>query len=327
MEAILSVRDLIVGFRGTGGPVRAVDGVSFDIYPGETLGIIGESGSGKSVTALAMLSLIQRRSLAVLSGQALFNGKDLLSMDRRQVRGIRGSEIAMIFQEPMTSLNPVLRVGWQIAEVLVRHRDLSRRDAMRTAIELMDQVGIPACEKRAMEYPYQLSGGMRQRIMIAMAMACQPKLLIADEPTTALDVTVQAQILSLIDELKRRSGTSIMLITHDFGVVAQATDRTAVMYGGRLVEQSETIRLFEAPRHPYSAALISAIPRLGAKKPGVNVRLPEVPGVVPRLVGGHHYCSFAPRCAYRFRRCLEAQPGLTNVQPNGKVRCFLYEAS
>ena len=323
---VLSVNDLVVHLRSGDGPVRAVDGVSFDICPGETVGLVGESGSGKSITALSILSLIPKNNIGFRAGRVLFEGADLNTMSDSEVRSIRGNKIGMIFQEPMTSLNPVLTIGKQIGESLVRHRGMSSRDAEAEAIQLLDRVGIPSAKERVREYPHQLSGGMRQRAMIAIAIACKPKLLIADEPTTALDVTIQAQILELIDELKRELDMGVLMITHNFGVVAQTADRTAVMYAGRIVEQADTTSLFDGPAHPYTAGLLAAMPRLGAKASSGRHRLKEIPGIVPRLTEERSYCAFAARCNYRVDACLRAQPDITLTTAGHQVRCYAPQA-
>jgi peptide/nickel transport system ATP-binding protein len=321
-QPILSVRDLRMHLRSSEGAVRAVDNVSFDVMPGETLGLVGESGSGKSITALSVMGLIAKGNISETSGSIHFAGDDLTARTPREMRAIRGRDIAMIFQEPMTSLNPVMRIGRQISESLVRHKGYSQRAAEADAVELLYKVGIPSPKARVREFPHQLSGGMRQRAMIAMAIACQPKLLIADEPTTALDVTIQAQILQLIDDLKRELNMGVLLITHNFGVVAQTADRTAVMYAGRIVEQAPTIELFEAPGHPYTQGLLAAMPRIGMRAAGGPARLTEIAGIVPRLTEKRHYCSFAPRCKLRFEPCFEAQPASTPMAPDHRVRCY-----
>ncbi|WP_411956276.1 ABC transporter ATP-binding protein [Arvimicrobium flavum] len=323
---VLSVRDLVVHLRSGDGPVRAVDGVSFEIRPGETVGLVGESGSGKSITALSILSLIPRNNIGFRSGSVLFEGTDLNTMSDRDVRSVRGNRIGMIFQEPMTSLNPVLTIGRQIGESLVRHRGLSDREAELDAIQLLDRVGIPSAKARVREYPHQLSGGMRQRAMIAIAIACKPKLLIADEPTTALDVTIQAQILELIDELKRELDMGVLMITHNFGVVAQTADRTAVMYAGRIVEQADTVSLFDGPAHPYTAGLLAAMPRLGAKAASGRHKLREIPGIVPRLTVERQHCAFAARCSHRVEACLSSQPSISVTEAGHQVRCFVPQA-
>jgi len=319
---VLSVNELVVHLHSGEGLVRAVDGVSFDIRPGETVGLVGESGSGKSITALAIMSLIPKKNIGFRGGRVLFDGADLNTMSDGEMRSIRGNQIGMIFQEPMTSLNPVLTIGRQIGESLVRHRGMSNREAELEAIRLLDRVGIPSAAERVREYPHQLSGGMRQRAMIAIAIACKPKLLIADEPTTALDVTIQAQILELIDELKRELNMGVLMITHNFGVVAQTANRTAVMYAGRIVEQAETTSLFDGPAHPYTAGLLAAMPRLGTKALAGRHRLKEIPGIVPRLTEARRHCAFAARCNHRIQACLGAQPDITLTATGHQVRCF-----
>ena len=308
--------------RSSEGVIRAVDGVSFDVHPGETLGLVGESGSGKSITALSLMGLIAKDNIASFSGRTQFDGADLAAKSAREMRAIRGKSIGMIFQEPMTSLNPVMRIGAQISESLIRHNGISSRAAEAEAVDLLNKVGIPSPKERVREFPHQLSGGMRQRAMIAMAIACRPKLLIADEPTTALDVTIQAQILQLIDDLKRELNMGVLLITHNFGVVAQTADRTAVMYAGRIVEQAPTVELFEDPSHPYTRGLLRAMPRLGGRAQGTHQRLTEIPGIVPRLSEARRYCSFAPRCDRRFEPCFEDQPATTTIGEAHEVRCY-----
>src|SRR5271156_1848314 len=284
-EPILEVADLRTWFFTRDGVVRAVDGVSFHVIPGETLAIVGESGCGKSVTALSVLRLIPSPPGRIVSGMIRFAGRDLLSLGEAEMRDVRGNEISMIFQEPMTSLNPVLTIGHQIAETLTLHQGLSRRAALDRAIEMLTLVRIPEAERRIRQYPHQLSGGMRQRVMIAMALSCNPKVLIADEPTTALDVTIQAQILNLMHELKQKLGTAVILITHDLGVVAETAQRVVVMYAGRKVEEAPVEVLFEEPLHPYTRGLMRAIPRLDveADAAGTRPRLQEIPGLVPNL--------------------------------------------
>src|SRR6266481_1813403 len=282
-EPILEVADLRTWFFTRDGVVRAVDGVSFHVIPGETLAIVGESGCGKSVTALSILRLIPSPPGRIVSGMIRFAGRDLLGLGEAQMREVRGNEISMIFQEPMTSLNPVLTIGHQIAETLTLHQGLDRRAALDRAVDMLRLVHIPEARRRIGEYPHQLSGGMRQRVMIAMALACNPKLLIDDEPTTALDVTIQAQILQLMLDLKRRVGAAIILITHDLGVVAEVAERVMVMYAGRKVEEAPVAELFRSPRHPYTQGLLSAVPKLGSSLSGIETRLAEIPGVVPSL--------------------------------------------
>ncbi len=304
---LLEVRDLSVSFRTEAGLVRAVDHVSFSLYPGEILGIVGESGSGKSVTAMTVLRLI-RDPNAQFEGQALYKGRDLMALAPKEMRKVSGAEIAMIFQDPMSSLNPVYRIGWQVAEQIREHEHLSSREARGRAIELLDAVGIPNARGRVDDYPHQFSGGMRQRVMIAMALSCNPDLVIADEPTTALDVTIQAQILALLRRLRDDFGSTVVLITHDMGVLADIADRMLVMYAGRVVEQGTKKMLFEDPQHPYTWGLIGATPRLDRPKPR---RLAAIAGAPPSLINLPDGCSFRPRCAYEFDRCRE-DPELTD---------------
>ncbi len=304
---LLEVRDLGVSFRTEAGLVRAVDRVSFVLHPGEVLGIVGESGSGKSVTAMSILRLI-RDPNAVFTGQALFEGQDLMSLAPREMRKVRGAKIAMIFQDPMSSLNPVYRVGWQIAEQVREHEQSSRQEARRRAVELLGEVGIPNARSRVDDYPHQFSGGMRQRVMIAMALSCHPDLVIADEPTTALDVTIQAQILALLRRLRDDFGSTVVLITHDMGVLADIADRMLVMYAGRIVEQGAKRAVFADPQHPYAWGLLGATPRLDRPKPR---RLLAIPGAPPSLIDLPAGCHFRPRCDYAFDRCVE-DPALTD---------------
>ena len=321
MNSLLSVENLRTHFFTRDGVVRAVDGVSFAVYPGETLAVVGESGCGKSVTALSVLRLIASPPGKILSGKLLFEGKNLLELDEAEMRKLRGNEISMIFQEPMTSLNPVLTVGTQIAEALRVHRGLDRGEALAGAVDMLRQVDIPEPERRAGEYPHQLSGGMRQRVMIAMALACRPRLLIADEPTTALDVTIQAQILDLMRALKEKSGAAIVLITHDLGVVAEMAQRVVVMYAGRKVEEAPVDSLFAQPRHPYTRGLLASIPRLGEAARGAR-RLAEIPGVVPSLKEEIAGCIFAPRCPHATERCRREYPPLEEKSEGHRVACW-----
>ncbi len=318
---LLEVEGLKTHFFTRDGVVRAVDGVSFSIQPGETLALVGESGCGKSVTSLSILRLIASPPGRTVAGAIRFNGRDLLGLSERAMRKVRGNEISMIFQEPMTSLNPVLTVGRQIAEALVLHRGLDRAQANARAIEMLRLVNIPEAARRAEEYPHQMSGGMRQRVMIAMALACDPKLLIADEPTTALDVTIQAQILDLMRALKDKTGAAIMLITHDLGVVAEMAQRVVVMYAGRKVEEAAVNDLFERPRHPYTRGLMHSIPKLGAAKT-VRGRLAEIPGMVPSLREPIAGCAFAARCAYAVERCRVEAPPLEAKAQGHTVACW-----
>jgi peptide/nickel transport system ATP-binding protein len=308
--AVLEVEGLSTVFFTRRGLLRAVDDVSFSLKRGETLGVVGESGCGKSMTALSLLRLVPDPPGRIVGGRVLLDGRDLLRLDEAEMRAVRGNDISMIFQEPMTSLNPVLAIGRQVAEAIRLHQDLSASDARDKAVEMLRQVRIPEPEQRAREYPHQLSGGMRQRAMIAMALACNPKVLIADEPTTALDVTIQAQILDLILGLQAELGTAIILITHDLGVVAETAQRVIVMYAGRKVEEAGIEALFAAPRHPYTQALMGSIPRLtvmgGAA--AAPARLKEIPGMVPSLIDLPPGCAFAPRCSFADARCRAEYP-------------------
>jgi peptide/nickel transport system ATP-binding protein len=315
---LLDVSDLSVRFDTDDGTVHAVDGLSFTLHEREVLGIVGESGCGKSVSAMSLLRLLPET--ATVTGRALFAGEDLLTVPDARMRRIRGREISFVFQEPMTSLNPVFTVGKQIGEVLQRHLGLSRGAARARTIELLDLVRIPAPERRIDEYPHQLSGGMRQRVMIAMALACDPKVLIADEPTTALDVTIQAGILDLMRELRERLGTAIVLITHNLGVVADVADRVVVMYAGRKAEEAPVHDLFAFPQHPYTIGLLGAIPRAGGGTE--NGRLREIPGRVPSLAELPAYCAFAPRCPRADELSRSSVPELREVRPGHAVACF-----
>ena len=320
---VLDIRDLRTQFDTRDGVVRAVDGLSLTIGRGETLGVVGESGCGKSVTALSVLRLVPAATARIVSGSVRFDGTDLLLLDRAAMRAIRGNRISMIFQEPMTSLNPVMTVGRQIAETVALHKNVPRRAAMDRAIEMLALVKIPDARRRAGEYPHQLSGGMRQRVMIAIAMACSPALLIADEPTTALDVTIQAQVLQLMLEMKERTGAAVMLITHDLGVIAETAQRVVVMYAGRKVEEAPVRALFAHPRHPYTRGLIASIPRLnrdGTETHGA--RLTEIPGMVPSLTSAIAGCTFAPRCAYATEQCRTAHPPEIEAAPGHFVACW-----
>jgi peptide/nickel transport system ATP-binding protein len=320
---LLEVEDLRTYFFTRDGVVRAVDGISFSVAPGETLAIVGESGCGKSVTSLSILRLIASPPGRTVSGRVLFEGRDLLELSEPDMRRVRGDAISMIFQEPMTSLNPVLTIGQQIAEVLMLHRGLSREAALQRSVEMLRLVRMPEPERRVAQYPHQLSGGMRQRVMIATALACEPRLLIADEPTTALDVTIQAQILDLMRELKDRTGAAIMLITHDLGVVAEMAQRVVVMYAGRKVEEAPVADLFGRPRHPYTRGLLDSIPKLGAAaQNGALKRLREIPGTVPSLAEPIVGCAFAPRCAYATLRCQNEYPPLEEKAPGHHVACW-----
>jgi peptide/nickel transport system ATP-binding protein len=318
--ALLEVENLQTHFRTPDGVNRAVDGVSFDVAAGETLAIVGESGCGKSVTAMSILRLIPEPP-GKIAGSIRFQGKDLLKLSEPEMQAIRGNEISMIFQEPMTSLNPVLNVGRQIGETLRLHQGLSARDAEAKAVEMLTLVGIPEPQRRVREYPHQLSGGMRQRVMIAIALACNPKLLIADEPTTALDVTIQAQILDLMRDLKHRVGAAIVLITHDLGVVAEVAERVVVMYAGRKVEEAPVGPLFRSPRHPYTQGLLGSVPKLGSSLTGTETRLAEIPGMVPSLKTKIPGCVFASRCLYATDLCVQVAPALELKAPGHAAAC------
>jgi peptide/nickel transport system ATP-binding protein len=317
-EPLLAVDNLTTVFDVPGHPVVAVDRVSFDIKKGETLGLVGESGSGKSVTAFSILQLLQSPGRST-GGRIWFQGRDLLSLPEAEMRRVRGAGIGLIFQEPMAALNPVMRVGAQIAEALRVHGMASRRDARARAIELLRAVRISEPDKRVDDYPHQLSGGMRQRVMIAIALACRPPLLIADEPTTALDVTVQAQILDLLREMRAEFDLSLLLITHDLGVIAETADRVAVMYAGRIVETGPVRDLFRAPKHPYTQGLLASIPGEGA-----GSRLRAIEGVVPNLALLPPGCTFAPRCPHRMPVCTTAVPALVELSPDHSARCYLH---
>ncbi len=317
-EPILAVEDLHVQFWTGRGTVHAVNGISFEIAPGETLGIVGESGCGKSVTSLALLGILPRAG-KVTRGTATFGGRDLLKLKDEQLRTVRGREIGMIFQDPMTSLNPVLTIGKQIREPLEAHFGMDREQADKRAVELLDQVGIPSARQRLKDYPHQFSGGMRQRAMIAMALTCEPKLLIADEPTTALDVTIQAQILELLKELVAERDTALILITHDLGVVAGMCERVNVMYAGMFMETGTASRLFAEPRHPYTLGLLQSVPRLDA---GRRQELQPIPGAPRNMLSAPTECPFAPRCRYEVEQSRQQVPPLESIEPDHDVRCF-----
>jgi peptide/nickel transport system ATP-binding protein len=320
LKTVIEVADLSVVFKTDEGEVHAVGGLTFELLEGQILALVGESGCGKSVTAMSILGLLSPS--AEVSGTVKFGGHNMLAMSPAELRKVRGKEISMIFQEPMTSLNPVFTVGRQIDEVLRRHEGMSRAEARARTVELLDLVGIPAPDRRAGEYPHQLSGGMRQRVMIAMAVACDPKVLIADEPTTALDVTVQAGILELMRELRDRLGTAILLITHDLGVVADAAERVVVMYAGQKVEEASVDELYEHPQHPYTLGLLGAIPGASVSRDGGGRRLQEIPGLVPTLTEPPDHCVFADRCARADERTRSELPELREVRPDHHVRCF-----
>jgi peptide/nickel transport system ATP-binding protein len=320
-ETVLDLRGLRTEFRGEGPPAVAVQDLSFTVRRGETLCIVGESGCGKSMTALSLLRLVPRPGGRIAAGEAILGGRDLLALSDAEMRAVRGGEIAMIFQEPITSLNPVLTIGRQIAETVMVHERLPWAACMARALAMLRQVRMPEPERRLHEYPHQLSGGMRQRVMIAMALACRPRLLLADEPTTALDVTIQAQILDLIAELQQETGAAVILITHDLGVVAEMADRVVVMYAGRKVEEAAVERLFDAPLHPYTRGLMAAMPHLGGEGAGRR-RLAEIPGVVPALTAMPPGCPFAPRCGRATGECHRAMPPLGEERPGHLVACW-----
>jgi peptide/nickel transport system ATP-binding protein len=322
MAPLLSVQNLRAHFATRSGVVRAVDGLSFDVNAGETLAIVGESGCGKSVTSLSILRLLDEPP-ARLAGSILFGGRDLIALDEAAMRRLRGNEISMIFQEPMTSLNPLLTVGRQLAEPIRLHQGLGAAAAWARAVEMLTLVGIPSPERRVREYPHQLSGGMRQRVMIAMAIACNPKILVADEPTTALDVTIQAQILDLMRDLQARTGAAIILITHDLGVVAEMAQRVIVMYAGRKVEDASVEGIFLNPSHPYTRGLLGAVPELGSSgaEAQIHRRLTEIPGAVPSLIAPLAGCSFASRCPMARDVCQRVAPALREVSANHSAAC------
>jgi peptide/nickel transport system ATP-binding protein len=321
-EIVLEVDGLRTRFHTSEGVVHAVNGVSFEVRRGETLAVVGESGSGKSVTALSILRLLPVPPARIESGRVWFEGQDLLALSEAEMRHIRGNAISMIFQEPMTSLDPVMTVGRQIAEAIETHQGLSRREALEAAVTALDLVRVPEPARRARQYPFQLSGGLRQRVMIAMAMACNPRLMIADEPTTALDVTIQAQILNLMDELKERVGASIILITHDMGVVAEMAQRVIVMYAGQVVERATVAELFDRPLHPYTFGLLGSVPRLYSSLEGGAERLQEIRGTVPSMREQIVGCPFAPRCQLATDRCRRQAPPLEPKRPGHAAACW-----
>ena len=321
-QRLLEIRGLKTHFATDDGMVHAVDGVDLAIDEGETLGVVGESGSGKSVTAFSVMRLLPMPPAKIVAGEILFRGRDLLKASDAEMRAIRAREIAMVFQEPMTSLNPVYTVGEQIAEVVRLHQRLGRRAALDRSVEMLRLVRIPRPEQRVRDYPHQFSGGMRQRVMIAMALSCNPKLLIADEPTTALDVTIQAQILDLLGDLKQRMGMAVMLITHAMGVIAETAQRVVVMYAGEVVEQATVAQLFRAPRHPYTQGLIRSIPRID-RAATQKMPLETISGVVPSLLNPPVGCRFAPRCTFARADCTAATPPLREIAPGHYVACVL----
>lgn len=320
-DILLEVNDLQTHFFVEDGVVKAVDGVSFQVESGKTLGIVGESGSGKSVTSISIMRLVPDPPGEIVGGRINFAGEDLLTKSDAQMRNIRGNQISMIFQEPMTSLNPVYTVGDQIGEAIRLHQNVGKKEALKRAAEMLDKVGIPSPKQRVTEYPHQMSGGMRQRIMIAMALSCNPQLLIADEPTTALDVTIQAQILELMNELQAEFNTAIMLITHNLGVIAELADEVAVMYAGRIVEQTDVNTLFKAPQHPYTIGLIKSIPKLDISQD----RLQPIRGNVPDSFEFLEGCKFVNRCDYATEKCYTEEPALEEIVEGHSVRCWNYK--
>lgn len=320
-QPLFEIKDLKTYFKSDDQMIPAVDGVSFTVGRGETVGVVGESGSGKSVTSLTAMRLLGDTSAKVMDGSIHFNGMDLLTASERDIRKIRGNDMAMIFQEPMTSLNPVHKIGKQIREAIELHLKLPKKEAEKRTIEMLKLVGIPRAEEIYNDYPHQLSGGMRQRVMIAMAMSCEPKLLIADEPTTALDVTIQAQILELMKKLKTEKGISILLITHDLGVVAEMCDRVVVMYAGRVVEEGTAEKIFEDPQHPYTKGLLQSTPKLGEKRK----RLGSIPGTVPSPSNLPKGCKFAPRCPVAMDICFREEPELRTMPDGSQNRCWLHQ--
>jgi len=321
---LLHIKELQTYFFTFEGVARAVDDVSFFLDGGEVLGVVGESGCGKSVTAQSVMRLIPEPPGKIVHGSILFDGMDLVPLSMERMRSIRGNRISMIFQEPMTSLNPVYTIGNQISEMFTLHEGLSKRDSLHRSVEMLKQVQIPAPEKRVHEYPHQLSGGMRQRAMIAMALACNPEILIADEPTTALDVTIQAQVLDLMMQLKQDYETAIMMITHDLGVIAEMAQRIVVMYAGKVVEEGTTVQIFEDPKHPYTRGLLKSIPKLGERSRRGRQRLKEISGIVPSLYDLPAGCSFCPRCIERRGICESRIPGMMDTGEGHRVRCWLH---
>lgn len=317
-EKLLEMKRLKTYFYTEQGVSKAVDGVDFEIYPGETLGIVGESGCGKSVTSLSIMRLVPEPPGKIIDGNIFFKGSDLTKLSQAEMREIRGNEISMIFQEPMTSLNPVFTIGEQISEVVILHQKVSKEEAREHSVEMLRKVGIPLPEQRISEYPHQLSGGMRQRVMIAMALSCDPALLIADEPTTALDVTIQAQILDLMNDLKDKFEMSIMMITHDLGVIAEVSDRVAVMYAGKVVEYTDVNTIFANPQHPYTWGLLNSVPRLDKKV----ARLTTIPGIVPSPYDFPEGCKYNTRCPLADDKCLAAEPEMRVTEDGHQVRCW-----
>ncbi|MFW6036033.1 MAG: ABC transporter ATP-binding protein [Halothermotrichaceae bacterium] len=320
-EKLIEIKNLKTYFYTDEGIVRAVGGVDFEIFPGETLGLVGESGCGKSVTALSIMRLIESPPGKIVDGEINFGNENLVNLTQSKMRKIRGNDISMIFQEPMTSLNPVFTIGDQIAEAIMIHKKINKKEALEESVEMLKKVGIALPDQRIKEYPHQLSGGMRQRVMIAMALSCDPQLLIADEPTTALDVTIQAQTLDLINSLKDKLGMSVMIITHDLGVIAEIADRVAVMYAGKIVEYTDVKTLFTSPKHPYTWGLLNSIPRLNKELD----RLQAIPGVVPNPLDFAEGCKYNTRCPLADEKCAKEEPEIEKIEPGHKVRCWYYK--
>lgn len=320
---VIKIRNLHTSFFTEYGEIKAVNGIDIDIYSGKTVGVVGESGCGKSVTALSIMRLIPSPPGKIVNGEILYKGNNLLKMPEKEIRKIRGNRISMIFQEPMTSLNPVFTIGNQIIEAYTTHQNISKKEAFSKAVEILHLVGIPSPQERLNEYPNQLSGGMRQRVMIAMALACKPDLLIADEPTTALDVTIQAQILDLINKLRDELGMAVLLITHDLGIIAETTHSVNIMYAGKIVEHGEVEKIFNNPLHPYTKGLLNSIPKLGQHKD--NFSLKAISGVVPDLLNLPKGCKFQERCDEKFDKCIDKMPDLIEVEKGHFSRCFLYD--
>jgi len=320
-NTILEVKDLQTHFFTDKGVVKAVDGVSFDIKAGKTLCVVGESGCGKSVTSMSVMGLVSKPGKILEGSSIKYMGTELTAMSDAEYRSVRGNEISMIFQEPMTSLNPVFKIGFQISEVLMLHKNMTADEAEQKSIELLNMVGLSRTEEMVNEYPHQLSGGMRQRVMIAMALACEPKVLVADEPTTALDVTIQAQILELMNDLKTKTNTAIMMITHDLGVVAEMADHVVVMYAGKVVEEADVVTLYAKPRHPYTVGLINSIPKIDDDREVLD----SIEGSVPNPLYLPEGCAFEPRCKVSIDRCKKERPELKEVEPGHKVSCFVVQ--
>ena len=317
--ALLEINDLATYFFTQEGVVKAVDGINYEVEEGEVLGVVGESGCGKSVSALSIMRLVANPPGRTVRGQVMFEGEDLLQMDDSEMRGVRGNKISMVFQEPMTSLNPVLTIGRQLTETLELHMGMTKAQSRARAAELLGLVGIPDAENRLKDYPHQFSGGMRQRVMIAMALSCNPRLVIADEPTTALDVTIQAQILELMQDLAAQFGTAMIIITHNLGVVARYAHRVIVMYAGKIIETGDAREIYHNPRHPYTLGLLASVPRLDERE---RARLEAIEGLPPNLVNLPKGCSFAPRCRFAYERCLEEEPSLSEVADNHNSSCW-----